>query len=50
MPSRMVGVEPRLLLDDVIAYKKAMYAKQLQGMAELTELSQELGLYDEPSE
>ena len=49
IPSRKVGVQRRLLLDDVIAYKKVMYAKQLQGMAELTELSQELGLYDEPS-
>lgn len=49
IPSRKVGVQRRLLLDDVIAYKKVMYAKQLQGMAELTELSQQMGLYDEPS-
>ncbi len=49
IPNRIVGNQRRLLLDDVIAYKKAMSAKQLLGMAELTELSQELGLYQEPS-
>ena len=49
IPSRKVGVQRRLLLADVIAYKKAMSAKQLHGMAELTKLSQEMGLYDEPS-
>jgi len=49
IPSRKVGVQRRLLLDDVIAYKKAMYAKQVKAMAELTALSQELGLYDDQS-
>lgn len=48
IPSRKVGVQRRLLLDDVIAYKKQMYAKQLEAMAEMTRLSEEMGLYDEP--
>ena len=49
IPSRKVGVQRRLLLDDVIAYKREMYAKQLHAMTEVTKLSQEMGLYDEPS-
>ena len=49
IPSRLVGLQRRLLFDDVIAYKKAMSAQQLHGMTELTELSQAMGLYDEPS-
>ena len=48
IPSRKVGVQRRLLLNDVIAYKQSMYTKQLEGMAELTRLSEEMGLYDEP--
>lgn len=48
LPSRKVGVQRRLLLADVIAYKKELYAKQLMGMEELAALSQELGLYDDP--
>ena len=46
IPSRKVGVQRRLHLHDVIAYKKEMYAKQLESMAELTKLSEELGFYD----
>jgi len=49
LPSRKVGVQRRLMLNDVIAYKKEMYAKQLKGMEELSTLSEELGLYDEPA-
>jgi excisionase family DNA binding protein len=48
IPSRKVGVQRRLLLDDVVAYKRTMFTKQIQGMAELAELSQELGLNDDP--
>lgn len=44
IPSRKVGVQRRLRLDDVVAYKRTMYSKQTQGMAELAELSEELGL------
>ena len=33
---------------DVAAYKKGMYSKQLKGMEELAELTEELGLYDDP--
>lgn len=47
IPSRKVGVQRRLFLDDVIAYEKATSAKQLHGMAVLTELSQEMGHDDE---
>ena len=47
IPSRKVGVQRRLLLEDVVAYKRTMYSKQIQGMAELAELSQELGLNDD---
>jgi excisionase family DNA binding protein len=49
LPSRKVGAQRRLLLNDVIVYKKEMYAKQLKGMEELSELGQGLGLYDEPT-
>jgi excisionase family DNA binding protein len=48
IPSRKVGVQRRLLLEDVIAYKKQLYAKQLAAMAEMTQLNEEMGLYDEP--
>lgn len=46
IPSRKVGAQRRLMLTDVLAYKQEMYAKQLKGMQELVELSEELGLYD----
>ena len=44
LPSRKVGSQRRLMLDDVMAYKKAMYAKSLKGLDELTALSQDLGM------
>jgi excisionase family DNA binding protein len=47
--SRKTGYQPRLLLNDVIALKKVLHTEQLQGMAELTNLTEELGLYDEPA-
>jgi excisionase family DNA binding protein len=46
LPSRKVGAQRRLMLDDVIAYKKTMYAQSLRGLDELTALDQELGLYE----
>ena len=48
IPSRKVGVQRRLLLEDVVAYKRGMFTKQLRGMAELAELSRESGLDDVP--
>jgi excisionase family DNA binding protein len=45
IPSRKVGAQRRLMLDDVVAYKKAMYAKSELGLDELAALDQELGLY-----
>jgi len=47
IPSRKVGVQRRMLLGDVLKYKEELYAKQLTGMAELTALNEELGLYDD---
>ena len=49
IPSRKVGVQRRMLLGDVLKYKGELYAKQTEGMAELTALGEELGLYDEPN-
>ena len=46
LPAHKVGPQRRLLLSDVLAYKKATYIKQLRAMDELTALSEELGLYD----
>lgn len=50
IPSRKVGVQRRLRLEDVVAYKTRMYADQVKGLDELTRLSQELGLYDDAAE
>lgn len=47
IPSRKVGPRRLLLLEDVLAYKKQMYAKRLDALNELTRLSQELGMYDD---
>ena len=47
IPSRKVGVHPRLLLDDVVAYKRGMYSQQVEAMAELSALTEELGLNDD---
>ena len=45
IPSRKVGAHRRLMLGDVVAYKKIMCAKSLAGLDESTALDQELGLY-----
>ncbi len=47
IPSRKVGVHRRVLLDDVAAYRCGMYSEQSKGMAELSELTEELGLNDD---
>ncbi|MHC5540640.1 helix-turn-helix domain-containing protein [Singulisphaera rosea] len=46
LPARKVGPHRRLLLSDVLAYKDAMYAKQVKSMEELAALTEDLGLYD----
>jgi excisionase family DNA binding protein len=50
IPSRNNRTHRRVLREDVVAYKKAFRSKQQQGIEELVALSQELGLYDEPSQ
>ncbi|WP_165063574.1 helix-turn-helix domain-containing protein [Paludisphaera rhizosphaerae] len=46
LPARKVGLHRRLLLGDVLTYKKTMFAGQLKSMEELAALTGELGLYD----
>ena len=45
---RMLGTHHRVMLQDVLAYKKEMFAKRHAALDELTTLDQELGLYDDP--
>lgn len=49
MPNRKVGAHRRVLLQDVLAYKKEMFVKRHAALDELTALSQELGLYNDPT-
>ncbi len=46
LPARKVGPHRRLLLGDVLAYKKTMYAEQTRAMEDLAALTSEMGLYD----
>ena len=45
IPFRKVGAHRRVLLKDLLAYKKDTYSKRRKALEELTELDQELGLY-----
>lgn len=47
LPHRLVGSHRRVLLKDVLEYKEQTKRKRREALRELTELSQELGLYDE---
>jgi excisionase family DNA binding protein len=47
IPFIKVGTHRRVLFNDLMEYKKQRDTKRRQGLAELTQLSQELGLYDE---
>ena len=46
IPYHQVGTHKRILLKNLLEYKKLRDAKRQQGLQKLTELSQELGLYD----
>ncbi len=46
IPFRMVGSHHRLLLADLLKFQSEQRERSLIAMKELTELSQELGLYD----
>ena len=46
IPYHQVGTHKRILLKDLLEYKKLRNAKRQEGLQKLTELSQELGLYD----
>jgi len=47
MPFTKTGTHRRILFEDLMAYKQVRDANRRQGLARLTQLSQELGLYDE---
>lgn len=48
IPFRMVGTHHRIRLQDLLEYKRQTLAEQYAAADELTALSQELGLYDDP--
>lgn len=48
IPHRMVGTHHRIRLQDLLEYKRKTLAEQYTAADELTALSQELGLYDDP--
>ncbi|HTK11304.1 MAG TPA: helix-turn-helix domain-containing protein [Ktedonobacteraceae bacterium] len=47
IPGIKVGTHRRIRYSDLQAYKKLRDAGQRKSLAELTQLSQDLGLYDE---
>lgn len=49
IPFRKVGTHHRVRLQDVLAYRSEMYSMRHAALDELTELGQELGLYDDPT-
>ena len=46
IPYHHVGTHKRILLKDLLEYKKLRDANRQEGLQKLTELSQELGFYD----
>jgi excisionase family DNA binding protein len=46
IPFRRVGTHRRVRLDDVLAHQSEMRARTARALDELTDLSQELGLYE----
>jgi hypothetical protein len=47
IPFTKVGTHRRVRFSDLIDYKKHRDAERNRGLAELTQLSQELGLYNQ---
>lgn len=47
IPFHMVGTHHKICLDDLMAYKKKSDAVRRQALRELTQWSEELGLYDD---
>jgi excisionase family DNA binding protein len=47
LPHRLVGSHRRVMLKDVLEYREQTKRKRRAALRELTQLSQELGLYDE---
>jgi len=47
LPYRKVGSHRRILLRDLLAYKREDDKKRMEALKELVALSQEMGLYDE---
>jgi len=48
LPYTMTGTHRRVRLDDVMAYKDARGSNAREALRQLTELSQEMGLYGHP--
>lgn len=46
LPATLVGTHRRLRLSDVLAYRERQAATRREALRELTQLSEELGLYD----
>ncbi len=46
IPFTRTGTHRRIRIDDLMEYKKRRDAERRRGMAELTQMSQELGLYN----
>ncbi len=46
IPYGLVGTHRRIRFSDLMEYKKRRDAERSRGLAELTQMSQELGLYD----
>lgn len=47
LPATLVGTHRRLRLSDVLAYRERQVATRRQALRDLTQVSEELGLYDE---
>jgi excisionase family DNA binding protein len=46
LPHRLVGTHRRVMLKDVLEYKEQSKRQSREALRELTQLSQEMGLYD----
>jgi excisionase family DNA binding protein len=48
IPSTRPNKHRRVQVADLVAYRERRHAERLKGLAEMVEISEELGLYDEP--